>query len=119
MTLKRILWAIWFYLWNILIWLDIGVNVLLLGDPNETVSSRAARAMRRDQPWWACWVCTVTDWFDPNHCPKAIEPDEGTDSWFSRMRGKYGHMGFHDRILGFALAASCLLGPVVILIVWQ
>ena len=87
--LKRIAYGLWFYVWNLLIALDVTANALLLGDPNETISSRAARAMRRDQPRWARLVCRVTDWFDSNHCLKAIEPDEGSDSWFSRMRRKF------------------------------
>ena len=106
--INRFLWAIVFYAWNILIALDVLLNAILLGDPNETISSRAARAMRRDQPWWACWVCTLTDLVDPDHCPKAIEPDEGTDSWFSRMRGKYGPLTGLDRLIGAALALAAL-----------
>ena len=90
MMLNKLIWGIWFYLWNLFIALDIVVNTVLLGDPNETISSRAARAMKRDKPLWARFVCSVTNLIDPNHCPKAIEPDEGSDSWFSRMRRKFG-----------------------------
>lgn len=89
MMLKKVLYGLWFYLWNLFIAADITLNAILLGDPNETISSRAARAMLRNQPWWARLVCTVTAWVDPGHCPKSLEPDEGTDSWFSRMRRKF------------------------------
>ena len=50
MDLKRnnpvsiVVMAVLFWLKNILLWLDQGLNVLLMGDPDETVSRRAGRA---------------------------------------------------------------------------
>lgn len=65
------------YLWNIIIWFDQGVNVVFMrGDPDETVSSRAAKAQRKGRRW-GCVLCRFMDFFDKNHCEKNIEPDEG------------------------------------------
>ena len=65
------------YFLNILIWLDIGVNVLLLGgSPYETLSSRIGK--RRDKgDKWACVVCRVLDWVDERHCSTAQVDDRG------------------------------------------
>lgn len=46
------------------------------GDEDETISSRAAKAARRKR-LWGCWLCRVLGWFDPGHCEKNIESDEG------------------------------------------
>lgn len=71
------------YLLNILISLDQLGNSLLLGDPDETVSSRLGRIKRK---WggripWSRPVSKVVDWLldriDPNHTLDAIEDDEG------------------------------------------
>ncbi len=52
------------------------VNVLLGGDEDETVSSRAAKDRNRGRIV-GCVLCRFLDLFDPNHCDKAIERDEG------------------------------------------
>ena len=39
------------WIWNILIAFDRGVNALLGGDPEETLSSRAGKARNADQAW--------------------------------------------------------------------
>ena len=65
------------YVWNIIIWIDQGVNVVFMrGDPDETVSSRAAKAQRKGHRW-GCVLCRFMDLFDKDHCEKNIEPDEG------------------------------------------
>ncbi|AMO55624.1 hypothetical protein EZMO1_1453 [Endozoicomonas montiporae CL-33] len=64
------------YFWNLLIAIDQLTNTLLAGDPDETISSRAAKAARNGQRW-GCVLCRVLDWFDSNHCEKSIEEDEG------------------------------------------
>lgn len=65
------------YLQNILIWVDVGVNVLLLGgSPYETLSSRIGK--RRDNgDKWACVVCRILDWIDPRHCSTTQVDDYG------------------------------------------
>ena len=64
------------YLWNILISLDQFINVLLLGDPDETISSRAGKAMQEGKRW-GCVLCRVLDVFQKDHCLKSLETDEG------------------------------------------
>ena len=61
------------YIWNLLIWLDQGLNVIFLaGCPDETVSSRASKAARKGKRW-GCVLCRLLDVFDTNHCEKSIE----------------------------------------------
>jgi len=64
------------YLWNLLVSLDQLVNTLTGGDPDETLSSRAAKAKARGA-WWGNTLCKVLDVPDPGHCEAAKEPDEG------------------------------------------
>ncbi|WP_067586373.1 hypothetical protein [Endozoicomonas ascidiicola] len=61
------------YLWNFLVWLDQGLNVVFMGGcPDETVSSRAGKAARKGKKW-GCVLCRVLDVVDKNHCEKSIE----------------------------------------------
>ena len=58
------------YLRNTLIALDQLVNVLLNGQPDETLSSRAWRTEAKAQPYWS-WTRRAIDalfFFQPNHC---------------------------------------------------
>lgn len=64
------------YFWNLLIAIDQLANTLLAGDPDETISSRAAKAARKGERW-GCVLCRLLDVFDNNHCEKSIEVDEG------------------------------------------
>lgn len=67
------------YLFNILVWLDQGLNTLLAGNPDETLSSRAHKAMlkaERTGKRWGCILCALLDKIDPGHCAKAVEWDE-------------------------------------------
>lgn len=60
------------YLFNILVSLSQVANVLLAGDPDETLSSRAGKKHPR--------LAKIIDrlmWFDPDHCATSVEPDEG------------------------------------------
>jgi hypothetical protein len=65
------------YLWNVLIWIDQGLNVLFAGDPDETLSSRMGKAVREDRCTFCKAFCWFLDLFDKNHCEKSIEEDEG------------------------------------------
>ena len=67
------------YFWNILISLDQFANTVLAGSPDETISSRAGKAMREGKAW-GCVLCRVLNWFERDHCVKSIEPDEGADA---------------------------------------
>lgn len=64
------------YFWNILIALDQFGNAVTGGDPDETISSRAGKAMREGKVW-GCALCRFLNWFQTDHCAKSIEPDEG------------------------------------------
>lgn len=61
---------------NVLIGIDQLGNALLRGDPDETISSRAAKSAARGKRW-GCVLCKFLDKLDPNHCEKSIEKDEG------------------------------------------
>lgn len=64
---------------NWLRWLDEGLNVLTGGDANETLSSRAGKAARAQQPW-ACLLCRVLNWISKDHCERSIHPDDGANA---------------------------------------
>ena len=65
------------YLFNILIAIDQLGNALRGGDPDETISSVAAK-----NPDKAAWkpLRWFLEFVDPGHLQRAIERDEGTDS---------------------------------------
>jgi hypothetical protein len=64
------------YFWNILIAIDQFGNALFAGSPDETISSRAGKAMREGKVW-GCVLCRFLNWFERDHCAKSIELDEG------------------------------------------
>lgn len=64
------------YLWNLLIAFDQLINTLLGGYPDETISSRAAKAMSAGKQW-GCLLCKILDMIDRGHCQNNIELDEG------------------------------------------
>lgn len=59
-----------------LIAIDQFSNAVMGGDPDETISSRAAKAAQRGKRW-GCVLCRWLDRIDRGHCNKSIEPDEG------------------------------------------
>jgi hypothetical protein len=67
------------YAFNWLISLDEFGNALTLGDRNETISSRAAKA-RNEGREWGCILCRVLDKIQANHCDMALEPEEGKNA---------------------------------------
>jgi hypothetical protein len=66
--------VLWRYLLNIAIAADQLLNAILFGDPDETVSSRAAKNASR-HGWRQ--VCRFLEWIDPGHLKRSLEPDEG------------------------------------------
>jgi hypothetical protein len=62
--------------WNVLVALDQLGNALTLGDPDETISSRAGKQVKAGK-WWAVALCKLLHLFDRGHCEKSIEGDEG------------------------------------------
>lgn len=67
------------YLFNILISLDQFGNVLIGGDPDETISSRAAKGQHK---WYWRYLGYFLEFFDPGHLEKSLEADEGKDQVF-------------------------------------
>lgn len=76
------------YFLNILIFFDIGLNVVLFGgSPYETISSRVGKR-RDDGDKWACKLCKLLDKIDPRHCEKSRVPDIGQNApnWWKFKR---------------------------------
>lgn len=67
------------YIKNVLIAIDQGGNALLGGDPDETISSRAAKGQDK---WYWRWLGKFLEWIDPGHLEKSLEEDEGKDAVF-------------------------------------
>jgi len=65
------------YGWNLLIVLDEVGNTLTFGDPQETISSRAAKA-KANKRVWGCVLCRFLDLFQKGHCDKAIDNNVGS-----------------------------------------
>ena len=65
------------YARNILIAIDQLANAVLAGDPDETISSRAAK--RLHIRGWAA-LASVLERIDPGHMARSIEADEGGDA---------------------------------------
>jgi len=65
------------YIWNILISIDQLVNTILLGDPDETLSSRMGKYAERGRGFIPCTICRFLNIFDKDHCIRSIERDEG------------------------------------------
>lgn len=68
------------YFFNILIAIDQLFNVLLLGDPDETISSRMGKYVARGRGFIPCLICKLLDVIlrEKDHCKNSIELDEGT-----------------------------------------
>lgn len=66
----------WF--WNILISVDQLANTILWGDPDETLSSRMGKMVKRGTAGDVeKGICNVLDGVDKDHCENSIEDDEG------------------------------------------
>lgn len=62
---------------RLLIAIDQLVNVLLNGEPDETLSSRAHRMRVKGQPYWG-WTAGFIDllfFWQPDHCRQAYESE--------------------------------------------
>lgn len=72
------------YVKNVLVTLDCLGNALLLGDPDETISSRSSKAQAYEQshtpPYygWGCRMCAFLSIFQEKHCDKALERNKGS-----------------------------------------
>lgn len=67
---------------NWLLWLDRTGNTILLGDPNETISRRTARAREAGEKW-AFVACKILAFFlGRDHCAYAMTPGSwGKEIW--------------------------------------
>lgn len=65
------------YIWNLLIAIDQLGNAILFGDPDETISSRAAKRMH---VWHWGKLAAFLEFIDPGHMKRSLEPDEGKDT---------------------------------------
>lgn len=68
------------YLWNLFIAWDQGINTLLGGDPDETLSSRVGRASLAGKRWARIAERIIDRLFEllgegPGHCRRSIEWD--------------------------------------------
>lgn len=68
------------YVWNILIAVDQLANTLLLGDPDETLSSRMGKHVAKRECGACRLICWILDQIQVNHCQRSIEVDEGKDA---------------------------------------
>jgi hypothetical protein len=71
------------YLFNIALGLDQFVNVLLLGDPDDSISGRCGRAMASGKPKSGVKILApIVDYIflklfdEKDHCKDSIEPEE-------------------------------------------
>lgn len=64
------------YIYNILIGIDQLINAILLGDPDESISSRVGR--RWPNSFLAVFINALFFW-QRNHVIEAIEKDESKD----------------------------------------
>jgi hypothetical protein len=67
------------YFMNILIAFDQLANVILGGDPDETISSRLGKAHDSIGTWARGVVDRI---FGKGHCARSVEPDEGGKGLF-------------------------------------
>jgi hypothetical protein len=65
------------YLLNLAILFDEFVNALTGGDPGETISSRAGKAMNEGKPW-GCILCKFLNLFQKNHCQLSVDASDGS-----------------------------------------
>jgi hypothetical protein len=59
--------------WAIALGYDHLGNAATGGNPNETISSRAYKAMQ-DGRRWGCILCRLLDYLQKDHCKKSATP---------------------------------------------
>ena len=71
------------YFVNLFLAVDQCLNTLLLGHPDETISSRLGRSIGRERYFWVSYFRRFVDtlfWFDTDgerkHCEKSVMPLE-------------------------------------------
>jgi hypothetical protein len=72
---------IWKYLQNLLLSLDMFVNAIFFGDPEETISSRIGKRVNTETNCKPCeWICWMLNKIDDRHCRKYINVNQGRGS---------------------------------------
>lgn len=61
---------------NVLKWLDVGLNVVLLASSRVETLSRRAGLARNDNKRWGCVLCRLLDRIHPGHCDRAVKAGE-------------------------------------------
>lgn len=71
------------YAFNLALTFDQAVNVILLGDPDDSISGRCGRALLSGKPkWWVKPLSMHVDWMfdfifnEKNHCLNSVEEGE-------------------------------------------
>lgn len=64
------------YFKNWWVTVDCFGNTIAGGDPDETISSRSAKANLAGKEW-GCIMCKFLSFFQSNHCSLAFERNEG------------------------------------------
>lgn len=71
------------YIFNLALAYDQLVNVILLGDPDDSISGRCGRAIASGKPkWWVPYLAAHVDWVfltffnQKDHCKDSIEEGE-------------------------------------------
>lgn len=67
------------YIWNLLIALDDLANAILMGDPQETMSSRMGKHLAKHDCPFCNFMCKLLNKIQKDHCVKSIELDRGKD----------------------------------------
>jgi hypothetical protein len=67
MTIKR-------YVLNLLVSLDQGLNTIIAGAPDETISSRCCRGYGKH--WYWTGLGKFLNWLDPNHIQDALRREQ-------------------------------------------
>lgn len=80
------------YALNILISVDQGANVLLAGEPDETLSARAARMRDKGHSVWG-WTADAIDLLffwqkNPGHCDRALFSEQLRSQMPPSLRGE-------------------------------
>lgn len=64
---------------NVMYSIDQLGNAVIGGDPDETISSRAGRAVQEGRCKGCKLLCWLLDKFDKDHCQKYLEKNRGDD----------------------------------------
>lgn len=62
--------------WRLAVSYDQLANTAFGGDEDETISSRACKAMLKRRRW-GCILCRLLDKIEPDHCRRSVELDRG------------------------------------------